>query len=35
MSGQLCAEDYYFYAIEGVDGNGKPYSKGQTVRLFR
>jgi len=35
MSGQLCAEGYYFYAIEGVDGNGKPYSKGQTVRLFR
>jgi len=35
MSGQLCDEGYYFYAIEGVDGNGKPYSKGQTVRLFR
>jgi hypothetical protein len=35
MSGQLCAEGYYFYAIEGLDGNGKPYSKGQTVRLFR
>lgn len=35
LSGQPCQEGYYFYAIEGLDGNDKPFSKGQTIHLFR
>lgn len=35
LGGQPCLEGYYFYAIEGLDGNDKPFSKGQTIHLFR
>lgn len=35
LGGQPCQEGYYFYAIEGLDGNDKPFSKGQTIHLFR
>jgi hypothetical protein len=35
MGGQLCPQGYYFYAIEGLDGNDKTFSKGQTIYLFR
>lgn len=35
MGGQLCPQGYYFYAIEGLDGNEKTFSKGQTIYLFR
>ena len=32
-SGALCAEGYYFYAIEAIGPNGEPMSKGQVVQL--
>ncbi|MBL8000544.1 MAG: gliding motility-associated C-terminal domain-containing protein [Flavobacteriales bacterium] len=35
LGGQLCPQGYYFYAIEGLDGNDKAFSKGQTIYLFR
>jgi hypothetical protein len=35
LSGQLCQQGYYFYAIEGLDGTNKTFSKGQTIYLFR
>jgi hypothetical protein len=35
LSGQPCPQGYYFYAIEGLDANGQPFSKGQTIHLFR
>jgi hypothetical protein len=35
LSGQPCPQGYYFYAIEGLDANGRPFSKGQTIHLFR
>lgn len=35
LTGQLCPQGYYFYAIEGLDGSNKTFSKGQTIYLFR
>jgi hypothetical protein len=35
LSGQLCQQGYYFYAIEGLDASNKTFSKGQTIYLFR
>ncbi len=35
LNGQACPQGYYFYAIEGLDGDGRPFTKGQTIYLFR
>lgn len=32
-SGALCAEGYYFYAIEAIGPDGEPMNKGQVVQL--
>ncbi len=35
LNNVACEEGYYFYAIEVVGEDGRTYSKGETVRLFR